>query len=112
MLSMGPRPACPSAGGSSRASFEPGRDGWFWRVVGCSCLEIRATDGHSARLAEEIDIASGELLGNFPQAFSHVGLISAAWEIDKAHGRAYVRGVRRDHGSVPNNGGHYEHHRR
>ena len=31
--------------------------------------------------------ASGELLGNFPQAFSHIGLITAAWEIDKARGR-------------------------
>jgi GH15 family glucan-1,4-alpha-glucosidase len=39
-------------------------------------------------LAEEIDTASGELLGNFPQAFSHIGLITAAWEIDKARGRA------------------------
>ena len=39
-------------------------------------------------LAEEIDTASGELLGNVPQAFSHVGLIKAAWEIDKARGRA------------------------
>jgi GH15 family glucan-1,4-alpha-glucosidase len=38
-------------------------------------------------LAEEIDTASGELLGNFPQAFSHIGLIIAAWEIDKARGR-------------------------
>ena len=38
-------------------------------------------------LAEEIDTASGELLGNFPQAFSHIGLITAAWEIDKASGR-------------------------
>ncbi len=38
-------------------------------------------------LSEEIDTASGELLGNFPQAFSHVGLITAAWEIDKARGR-------------------------
>jgi alpha,alpha-trehalase len=38
-------------------------------------------------LAEEIDIATGELLGNFPQAFSHIGLITAAWEIDKARGR-------------------------
>jgi GH15 family glucan-1,4-alpha-glucosidase len=35
-------------------------------------------------LAEEVDTASGELLGNFPQAFSHIGLISAAWRIDQA----------------------------
>jgi alpha,alpha-trehalase len=35
-------------------------------------------------LAEEIDTANGELLGNFPQAFSHIGLIVAAYEIDKA----------------------------
>src|SRR5271157_4664687 len=39
-------------------------------------------------LAEEIDTASGEQLGNFPQAFSHVGLITSAWEIDKARGHA------------------------
>jgi alpha,alpha-trehalase len=35
-------------------------------------------------LAEEIDTRSGELLGNFPQAFSHIGLITAAWQIDEA----------------------------
>jgi alpha,alpha-trehalase len=37
-------------------------------------------------LAEEIDSANGEQLGNFPQAFSHIGLIVAAHEIDKARG--------------------------
>ena len=35
-------------------------------------------------LAEEIDTASGELLGNFPQAFSHIGLVNAAWAISQA----------------------------
>ncbi len=37
-------------------------------------------------IAEEIEGATGELLGNFPQAFSHIGLITAAWEIDRANG--------------------------
>jgi GH15 family glucan-1,4-alpha-glucosidase len=35
-------------------------------------------------LAEEVDPASGELLGNFPQAFSHIGLVNAAWAIAEA----------------------------
>src|SRR3954451_20080756 len=39
-------------------------------------------------LGEEIDTANGEQLGNFPQAYSHIGLIIAAYEIDKAKGRA------------------------
>jgi GH15 family glucan-1,4-alpha-glucosidase len=37
-------------------------------------------------LAEEIDTKNDELLGNFPQAFSHIGLITAAYEIDNARG--------------------------
>jgi GH15 family glucan-1,4-alpha-glucosidase len=35
-------------------------------------------------LAEEIDTSTGELLGNVPQAFSHIGLITAARAIDEA----------------------------
>ncbi len=35
-------------------------------------------------LAEELDPLSGELLGNFPQAFSHVGLIGAALNLARA----------------------------
>jgi len=39
-------------------------------------------------LAEEIDARSGEMIGNFPQAFSHIGLINAAWAIAQARQRA------------------------
>ena len=35
-------------------------------------------------LAEEVDTGSGALLGNFPQAFSHLGLVNAAWAISQA----------------------------
>ena len=35
-------------------------------------------------LAEEVDAETGELLGNFPQAFSHIGLVNAAWAISQA----------------------------
>ena len=39
-------------------------------------------------LAEEVDVPSGEMIGNFPQAFSHIGLINAAWAISQARQRA------------------------
>ena len=35
-------------------------------------------------MAEEVEPSSGEQIGNFPQAFSHVGLINAAWAISQA----------------------------
>jgi GH15 family glucan-1,4-alpha-glucosidase len=35
-------------------------------------------------LAEQVDPANGELLGNFPQAFSHIGLVTAAYAISQA----------------------------
>jgi alpha,alpha-trehalase len=39
-------------------------------------------------LAEEVNADSGEMIGNFPQAFSHIGLINAAWAITEAQQRA------------------------
>ena len=57
----------------------------FFAHVECS--------NHVGLLAEQVDPSSRALLGNFPQAFSHLGLINAAWRID--------RGLRlRDEGSA------------
>jgi GH15 family glucan-1,4-alpha-glucosidase len=41
--------------------------------------------------SEEYDVDEGKMLGNFPQAFSHTGLISAALAIESA--RAAARGA-------------------
>ena len=40
---------------------------------------------HLGLYSEEIG-ASGAALGNFPQAFTHLGLISAAYDLDRALG--------------------------
>jgi alpha,alpha-trehalase len=47
----------------------------FERMAGCA-------NGVGV-LDEEVDPASGELLGNFPQAFTHIGLIYAALAIER-----------------------------
>jgi GH15 family glucan-1,4-alpha-glucosidase len=41
-------------------------------------------------LAEEANLGTGAPLGNFPQAFSHVGLITAARALEAARGRAHA----------------------
>ena len=44
-------------------------------------------------LAEEYDVQSGRLVGNFPQAFSHLGLINSARNLSLAGGPAEDRGA-------------------
>jgi len=44
-------------------------------------------------LAEQVDTATGALLGNFPQAFSHVGMVNAANAISEAQTRQIPRPV-------------------
>lgn len=43
--------------------------------------EIGADANDLGLLAEQVDPDTGEQAGNFPQAFSHVGLINAAWRL-------------------------------
>ena len=42
-------------------------------------------------MAEEYDPDTGEMLGNFPQAFSHVGLINTALNLARSAGPARER---------------------
>ena len=42
-------------------------------------------------LAEEVDVGGAEMIGNFPQAFSHIGLVNAAWAITQAEQRVRSR---------------------
>jgi GH15 family glucan-1,4-alpha-glucosidase len=51
--------------------------------------QARATFDRAIRYANDLgllaeEVADGELIGNFPQAFSHIGLINAAWAIHEA----------------------------
>ncbi|HVL47788.1 MAG TPA: glycoside hydrolase family 15 protein [Candidatus Thermoplasmatota archaeon] len=78
----------------------PGREATFayctfWLVENLALLgrvdeARRIFDGILARanplglFAEEVDPLTGELLGNFPQAFPHIGLINAALRLDAA----------------------------
>jgi hypothetical protein len=42
-------------------------------------------------LAEEFDPLTGRMLGNFPQAYSHVGLINSALNLSRQTGPAEER---------------------
>jgi GH15 family glucan-1,4-alpha-glucosidase len=47
-------------------------------------------------LAEEYDPEEKRLLGNFPQAFTHVGLVNSAYNLSKHTGPGHQRGRRLD----------------
>ncbi|MFN2506226.1 MAG: glycoside hydrolase family 15 protein, partial [Acidimicrobiales bacterium] len=51
-------------------------EGWF--------ASARSYANDLGLMSEEAVPDGGPLLGNFPQAFSHVGLINAAWRITQA----------------------------
>jgi GH15 family glucan-1,4-alpha-glucosidase len=67
----------------------------FW-LVSCLTLAGQLDDAeklfdallsysnHLGLFSEEIDPKSGEMLGNFPQAFTHMGLITAAVQLTRA----------------------------
>ncbi|HEX2774621.1 MAG TPA: glycoside hydrolase family 15 protein, partial [Micromonosporaceae bacterium] len=49
--------------------------------------QLAARTNDLGLFAEQIDQVTGEQLGNFPQAFSHIGLINAAGELTEAQER-------------------------
>jgi GH15 family glucan-1,4-alpha-glucosidase len=50
-------------------------------------LKLMGFANHLGLFAEEIDPSTGDFLGNFPQAFTHIGFISSALYLGKASGR-------------------------
>ena len=46
--------------------------------------------------SEEIDVASGNMLGNFPQALTHIGLLNAALRLQTPVARADRRAEKGD----------------
>ena len=67
----------------------------FWRVEYLALGEGTLEEAHQqfdsllkfgndlGLFGEEVDPASGSALGNFPQAFTHIGLISAALTLEE-----------------------------
>ncbi len=55
---------------------------------------LRALSNDVGLLSEEYDPSAGRMLGNFPQAFSHVSLINTAANLSTPHGPSLMRSSR------------------
>ena len=79
----------------------------FWLVDALAhCGELEEAERRFERLlhfssplglfSEEVDVRTGSLLGNFPQAFTHLALVGAAVNIERARRRTLgVKGLRK-----------------
>jgi GH15 family glucan-1,4-alpha-glucosidase len=79
----------------------------FWLVDALAhCGELEEAERRFERLlhfssplglfSEEVDVRSGQLLGNFPQAFTHLALVGAAVNMERARQRTLgVKGLRK-----------------
>ena len=52
--------------------------------------DLLSHSGPTHLLSEELDTQSGKQLGNFPQAFSHIGLINSVLYLGRAAGKAHT----------------------
>jgi GH15 family glucan-1,4-alpha-glucosidase len=79
----------------------------FWLVDALLMLEredeaqalfekLLAVSNDLGLLAEEYDPSAKRLLGNYPQAFTHVGLVNSAYNLSKHVGPGHQRGLRKD----------------
>lgn len=68
----------------------------FWYVEALTCVgrtteaieifeNLISYSNHLGLLSEDVDAETGSQWGNFPQAYSHVGLVNAAYQIGRAH---------------------------
>ena len=69
---------------SSRWGRRTGWNLWYWPKKKAKKMfdELLSYSNHLGLFSEDIDFKSKELLGNFPQAYSHLALIETAFNFN------------------------------